>query len=530
MLTIGNKHLRKRYVYPNNVTDVYVGENHIWPYIMSVDTTAWGITLTSSSNTVSANGGTITLTSQAERQKVSTWVNYDGTSSEYYKTYTKETASTTLSTTVGTISGNKLTIPANTQTSSRNIVVTASYGGVTKSITITQDADTGSGTLEIRFAAHALRDKDGNEISRNQNGSFGLFPAEGGQLDVAVFFVHYPEPYEATDVDLTPFIGHIYVGESAMYDDAEKSNFIRNVECIGVKLDPDFPETKHQLIYTFEFPENTLPMPIQWFITFDTDPNINGYDIFKQPSNELVLGQARAEENKPTPVYVMQKTSTDPSTNITFPGDTNYTSGYGYICCYSTKDGVKQPVTASSDSTWLTVSENNDLPYDGANYNFKWTQTENTSASSRTGKITITQSGSNKKVVWTIVQKGKPEYPKLIEYTVSFDPTFIRDTKTLSDVGQTLSYQFKVISLGTFENEDGSTYTEGITTDIYATTAETVDYETCILGSVDKSTATNGDVVTLTINTPSEPGFYRSYVGNSYKNSAAFASFVVELQ
>ena len=582
MLTIGNKHLRKRYVYPNNITDVYLGENHIWPYVTSIDTTAWVITLTSSSNTVSANGGTITLTSQAERQKVSTWVNYDGTSSEYYKTYTKETASTTLSTTVGTISGNKLTIPANTQTSSRNIVVTASYGGVTKSITITQGAGatptknvylcspgrsfvnegfgspsphdlsaegavvkiyigfsnslqnsiysvsdyqasifkdtfvpnityagstispdsitevngkvgnyegswlcveftvpantsssarlvkfvahvdpttgytivkndiesnldqapgegdgstanvymwlqqnykdndgigtatqiipseggyanfvigfadydqygetihptydaalfkdyfecdvvstannvevvsiifnddktlsvqtqfaenttssvnnasytftikdgsgynvlnspvkfsvtqqagsgsgTGSGTLELRFTAHTLRDKDGNEISRNQSGSFGLFPAEGGQLDVVVFFVHYPEPYEATDVDLTPFIGHIYVGESAMYDDAEKSEFIRNVECIGVKLDPDFPETKHQLIYTFEFPENTLPMSIQWFITFDADPNINGYDIFKQPSNVMVLGQARAEENKPTPV------------------------------------------------------------------------------------------------------------------------------------------------------------------------------------------------------------------------------------
>ena len=124
------------------------------------------------------------------------------------------------------------------------------------------------------------------------------------------------------------------------------------------------------------------------------------------------------------PVYVMQKTSGDTSTSITFPGGTTYLPYPGYICCYSTKDGVKQSVTASSDSTWLTVSENNDLPYDGANYNFKFDQTENKSTTSRTGKITITQSGSNKKVVWTIVQAGKPNYVfKFNNPTGGFDST-----------------------------------------------------------------------------------------------------------
>lgn len=40
MLTIGNKRVIKRYVHLNNVTDVYLGENHIWPYVTSIDTTA----------------------------------------------------------------------------------------------------------------------------------------------------------------------------------------------------------------------------------------------------------------------------------------------------------------------------------------------------------------------------------------------------------------------------------------------------------------------------------------------------------
>lgn len=548
MLTIGGKDLLKRWHYPNNVTDVYLGVHHIWPsfnpyYFFGIkvpggSTANEGVpdSAYDTSGNITINidaagtSGTISVRSRYYvRNNEFEWVNFDNdgpseATADWW--YVSPGAGETFG----------YTINKNTTSSVRTAVlkITQATTGNVITVNIVQQAGsgsgTGSGTLEIRFAAHTLRDKDGNEISRNQNGSFGLFPAEGGQLDVAVYFVHYPEPYEATDVDLTPFIGHIYVGESAMYNDAEKSEFIRNVECIGVKLDPDFPETKHQLLYTFEFPENTAPMPIQWFITFNTDPNINGYDIFKQPSNELVLGQARAEENKPTPVYVMQKTSTDPSTSITFPGGTSHEAVPGFICCYSTKDGVKQPVTASSDSTWLTVSENNSLPYDGANYNFKFDQTENTSTSSRTGKITITQNDSNKKVVWTIVQKGKPEYPILVGSKVSFDPTFIRRRETLSDVGQTFSYQFKVISLGYFKNEDGSTYTEGITTNIYATTGQVSGDETFILGSVDKSTAADGDIVTLTINTPSEPGFYRSYIANSYMGNTAFASFVVEFQ
>ena len=198
------------------------------------------------------------------------------------------------------------------------------------------------------------------------------------------------------------------------------------------------------------------------------------------------------------PVYVMQKTSADTSTSITFPGGTTHISGPGYICCYSTKDGVKQSVTASSDSAWLTVSENNDLPYDGANYNFKFNQTENTSTSSRTGKITITQSGSNKKVVWTIVQAGKPECscsvtsisvsPSTYEFSSSTENKSF--TVTINDNGcNKCNGGFKVYnSSGTYVTSGTSSFTLSNQTGTFTIKANDNTGKTCTL-STTKYTA-----------------------------------------
>lgn len=140
MLTIGNKHLRKRYIYPNNVVDVYTGHNHIWPYITDVITLPWMISLSASPMIVPASGGVVTLTYSAERTVTTTWVHYDGTSSNYYTTHEIETAVASVTSTIGSISGNKLTIPENPSTTSRDIKVTATYGGNSKIVIITQEA------------------------------------------------------------------------------------------------------------------------------------------------------------------------------------------------------------------------------------------------------------------------------------------------------------------------------------------------------------------------------------------------------
>jgi hypothetical protein len=138
MLTIGDKHLRKRYVYPNNISDVYLGTNHIWPYITSVVSGNWNVTLTASSMIIPATGSTVTLTSIATRQIVTTWVHYEGTTSNQYATTQNETATTTLTTTIGTITDNKLIVSKNPNNTDRTIVVTATYEGVTKTLEIIQ--------------------------------------------------------------------------------------------------------------------------------------------------------------------------------------------------------------------------------------------------------------------------------------------------------------------------------------------------------------------------------------------------------
>jgi len=144
MLTIGNKHLRKRYIYPNNVVDVYTGHNHIWPYITDVIASPWVVSLSASPTIVPASGGIVTLTYSAERTVTTTWVHYDGTSSNYYTTYETETAVASVTSTIGSISGNELTIPENPSTTSRDIEVTATYGGSSKTVIITQEAAGGS--------------------------------------------------------------------------------------------------------------------------------------------------------------------------------------------------------------------------------------------------------------------------------------------------------------------------------------------------------------------------------------------------
>lgn len=69
MLTIGGKDLKQRYWYPDNISDVYLGVNHIWPTDDSgsgggdtmPDYTPYWVTMTSGTNWVYAQGGTVMI-------------------------------------------------------------------------------------------------------------------------------------------------------------------------------------------------------------------------------------------------------------------------------------------------------------------------------------------------------------------------------------------------------------------------------------------------------------------------------------
>lgn len=97
---------------------------------------AWIVSISASTQTIAASGGSSTITTNASRSRTWTW---NGVGTTYTDT---ETATPTLSGSAGgfTLSGKTVTASNNTTTNSRSITITATYNGVNKSVNITQSA------------------------------------------------------------------------------------------------------------------------------------------------------------------------------------------------------------------------------------------------------------------------------------------------------------------------------------------------------------------------------------------------------
>lgn len=97
---------------------------------------AWTVSISASTQTIGASGGTSTITTSASRSRTWTW---NGVGTTHTDT---ETATPTLSGSAGgfTLSGKTVTASNNTTTNSRSITITATSNSVSKSIIITQSA------------------------------------------------------------------------------------------------------------------------------------------------------------------------------------------------------------------------------------------------------------------------------------------------------------------------------------------------------------------------------------------------------
>ena len=97
---------------------------------------AWAVSISASTQTIGASGGSATITTNASRSRTWTW---NGVGTTHTDT---ETATPTLSGSAGgfTLSGKTVTASNNTTTNSRSITITATINSVSKSITITQSA------------------------------------------------------------------------------------------------------------------------------------------------------------------------------------------------------------------------------------------------------------------------------------------------------------------------------------------------------------------------------------------------------
>ena len=96
----------------------------------------WAVSISASTQTIGASGGSSTITTSASRSRTWTW---NGVGTTHTDT---ETATPTLSGSAGgfTLSGKTVTASNNTTTNSRSITITATSNNVSKSITITQSA------------------------------------------------------------------------------------------------------------------------------------------------------------------------------------------------------------------------------------------------------------------------------------------------------------------------------------------------------------------------------------------------------
>lgn len=97
---------------------------------------AWAVSISASTQTIGASGGSSTITTNASRSRTWTW---NGVGTTHTDT---ETATPTLSGSAGgfTLSSKTVTASNNTTTNSRSITITATSNSVSKSITITQSA------------------------------------------------------------------------------------------------------------------------------------------------------------------------------------------------------------------------------------------------------------------------------------------------------------------------------------------------------------------------------------------------------
>ena len=97
---------------------------------------AWAVSISASTQTIGASGGSSTITTNASRSRTWTW---NGVGTTHTDT---ETATPTLSGSAGgfTLNGKTVTASNNTTTNNRSITITATSNSVSKSITITQSA------------------------------------------------------------------------------------------------------------------------------------------------------------------------------------------------------------------------------------------------------------------------------------------------------------------------------------------------------------------------------------------------------
>lgn len=122
---------------------------------------AWAVSISASTQTIGASGGSSTITTNASRSRTWTWNGVAGSGGTETE---NATPSLSAGSGGGTLSGSTLSYSNNTSTSVRSTTVTATYSGVSKSINITQSAGSKSYGAKVYHTKYYDTNPDGNGL------------------------------------------------------------------------------------------------------------------------------------------------------------------------------------------------------------------------------------------------------------------------------------------------------------------------------------------------------------------------------
>lgn len=445
----------------------------------------WTISVSASPTSVSSSGGTSTITASAKRTVY--WVSGD---------VTEETGNPTLSTNLGSLSSSSspstLTLGENTSTSSRTATIKATHGGKSATCTVTQAGATpsttytfsinpykvnvgssgGSGSVTIssyKTVGSSTYDVD-YSIDSSTLPSWASFNKSTSTFTIqsttsttgrtAKVYFDQDESGKRDYAELTqtgytpPADNYVFTWDDGSTSDVS-ANFPWDFSANGTAANIPVISTKNGSSQSW-----SVSSKPSWITTSTTSSKVTisaSDNSGSARSGEVVLTQSGSgktltinvsQEAKAADTYSWQiKKSSEPSEDaywrqsITYDVPAKTTGFSGGWTVKGRKNGeMFAEYTISSDSpSWLTVS--------GISY----TVQHNTSSSSRSGTLTLTQAESGLECYIVINQAG---------YTPTY--TFNATPTNLSVDAISNTYSFTVNSSKTILNDDGSESSERI--------------------------------------------------------------------
>lgn len=484
----------------------------------------WTISVSASPTSVSSSGGTSTITASASRTVY--WVSGD---------VTEETGNPTLSTNLGSLSStaspSTLTLGENTSTSSRTATIKATHGGKSATCTVTQagaeptieyvftispwqvNVGASGGTGDIGFTSYKL--VNGNQISLGYSIDSSTLPSwatySNGRFTISsnsstssrsanVYFIQSESgkrDYATISQSgyVPPADNYVFTWEDGSTSDVSAS-FPWDFSTNGTAANIPVVSTKNGSSQSW-----SVSSKPSWITTSTTSSKVtisasdnsgsarSGEVVLTQSGSGKTLTVNVSQDAKTADTYSWQiKKSSEPNEDaywrqsITYDVPAKTTGFSGGWSVKGRKNGeIFAEYTISSDSpSWLTVS--------GTSY----TVQHNTSSSSRSGILTLTQAESGLECYIHINQSGYTP-----TYTFNVSPTNL--SVTAAETNETLTVQ----SYKTVLESDGSETTESLdyefsSNNSWVAAARTTTNTTYITVAENKTTTQRTAKITLT--------------------------------